>query len=116
MRSALGGRVMVMWLTQEMFREVGADAGDTENLINECMKVRGALVGLMLVETGNGYVRVSLRSRPGTNVLGVATHFGGGGHQRAAGARLKGSLQEVENAILSALKSLLDAPQTGPLS
>jgi len=116
MRPALGGRVMVMRLTQDMFREVGADAGDTENLINECMKVRGVLVGLMLVETGNGYVRVSLRSRPGTDILGVATHFGGGGHQRAAGARLKGPLPEVENAVLAALKSLLDAPQSGLLS
>jgi len=114
MRSTLGGRVMVMRLTQDMFREVGADAGDTENLINECMKVRGVLVGLMLVETENGYVRVSLRSRPGTDVLDVAKHFGGGGHQRAAGARLKGSLQEVETGVLAVLEEVLDAPETGP--
>ena len=87
MRPGLGGRVMVMRLTRVMFREVGTSPGDTENLINESMKVRGAEAAAMLVETEGDDVRVSLRSRPGVDVLLVAERFGGGGPTGAAGMR-----------------------------
>jgi len=108
LRPALGGQVMVMRLTQAMFRQTGTEADDTENLINECMKVRGVRVGILLTDGGNGEVRVSLRSRPGTDVLGVAMRFGGGGHRYAAGARVSGSLEAVEAQILAAVGQALD--------
>ena len=120
LHSALGGRVMVMRLAQATLREAGTDAGDTENLINECMKVRGVEVGVMLVEapsTGccaGGVVRVSLRSRPGTDVLTVAERFGGGGHRHAAGACITASLDEAERQVLSALGGVAGSVPAGP--
>jgi len=112
MRPALDGRVMVMRLARSLFRELGADIGDTENLINECMRVRGALVGVMLVEADGDDIRISLRSKPPVEVLSVAQRFGGGGHARAAGARLKGPIDRVEAEVLAAVAEILatDAP------
>ena len=104
---ALDDRVMVMHLTRAMFRETGADVGDTESLINECMRVRGTKVGLMLVETEGEQVRVSLRCTPGLSVLKVAEQFDGGGHTRAAGARATGSLDHVEVQVLAAVEETL---------
>lgn len=72
------------------------------------MKVRGAQVGVLLTDGGTGEVRVSLRSRPGTDVLGVAERFGGGGHRYAAGATLRESLDEAESRVLKALAEVLD--------
>jgi len=103
LKSALGGRAMVMRLTREIFRKIGTDAADTENLINESMKVRGTLAAAMLVETDSDDVRVSLRSRPGIDVGRIAERFGGGGHVRASGLRMRGSLDEVEGRVLAAL-------------
>jgi len=108
LRPALGGQVMVMRLTQAMFRQTATEADDTENLINECMKVRGVQVGILLTDGGTGEVRVSLRSRPGTDILRVAERFGGGGHRYAAGARVQGTLDEVEAQILAAVGQALD--------
>ena len=108
LRPALGGRVAVMRLSEAMFRQTGTDADDTENLINECMKVRGVQVGILLTDGGTGEVRVSLRSRPGTDILRVAERFGGGGHRYAAGARVQGSLEAVESQILAAVGQALD--------
>ena len=106
----MGGRVTLMHVTREMFRETGAGPGDTENLINACLQVRGTLAGVMLVETERNHVRVSLRSVPGVNVLQAAERFGGGGHVRAAGARLEGTLDEAEARVLDALgPALADA-------
>jgi len=107
LRPALDGRVTVLHVTREMFRDAGTGPGDTESLINVCLQVRGALAGVMLVETEKDEVRVSLRSVPGVNVLQVAERFGGGGHVRAAGARLEGTLPEVERRVLEALGPVL---------
>jgi len=108
LRPALGGRVMVMRLTRAMFRQTATEADDTENLINECMKVRGVQVGVMLTDGGTGEVRVSLRSRPGTDILRVAERFGGGGHRHAAGSRVQGTLGQVEAQVLAAVGQALD--------
>jgi phosphoesterase RecJ-like protein len=120
LRTALDGRAAVMRLTQALFRECGADVGDTENLINEGLRIRGTQVAVMLVEADGDEVRVSLRARPPVNVLQVAEQFGGGGHHRAAGARLTGSLDEVEARVLEAVRRVLDAagppPSGGPRS
>jgi len=114
LRPALGGQVMVMRLTQAMFRQTATEADDTENLINECMKVRGVQVGILLTDGGNGHVRVSLRSRPGTDVLGVAERFRGGGHRYAAGARVPGTLDAVEAQILDAVGEALARSERPP--
>jgi len=72
------------------------------------MKVRGVQVGILLTDGGTGEVRVSLRSRPGTDILRVAERFGGGGHRYAAGARVQGSLEAVEAQVLAAVGQALD--------
>lgn len=113
LRPALGGRVIVMRLTSDMFHQFGVDLGDTENLINECLRVRGSLAGVMLVEAGRGEVRVSLRCRPPISILPAAEKFGGGGHHRAAGAKMTGTLDQVEAQVLDAVREALDrAPST----
>jgi phosphoesterase RecJ-like protein len=114
LRCRLDGRATVMRLTRALFRELGADIGDTENLINECLRVRGTQVGIMLVETDGEEIRVSWRSRPGVNVLEVAERFGGGGHVRAAGARIKGSIDQVEAQVLAAVAQALAGTQPTP--
>jgi len=107
LRPALGGRAYIMRLTQEMFRRYGVDTSDTEDLINECMRLRGGLVGALLVEAPDGEIRVSLRCRPPLSILPVAEKFGGGGHHRAAGFRLRASLDEAESRLLEALREIL---------
>jgi phosphoesterase RecJ-like protein len=113
---ALDGRAMVMRLTQGLFREVGADIGDTENLINECMRIRGVRVGLMLTEAEGDDVRVSLRSRPPVDILQVAKHFGGGGHHRAAGAMGRGPMDRVEAEVLALVAEALAEADAGNVS
>ncbi len=114
LHSALGGRAAVLHVTQEMLRTAGAEAGDTESLVNVCLQVRGARVGVMLVEAEPGEVRISLRSAPGVDVLQVAERFGGGGHVRAAGARGQGTLEAVEAEVLEAVEAALADAATPP--
>jgi len=52
-------------------------------------------------ELSDGKVRLSMRSKDDrVDVNKICSEFGGGGHLRAAGARVRGTLDDVRNKIL----------------
>ena len=53
-------------------------------------------------EMSNSKVKVSLRSRSAA-INGVAAQFGGGGHAKAAGCVVPGSLTAVREQVISAV-------------
>jgi phosphoesterase RecJ-like protein len=60
-------------------------------------------VACLFKEERLGLVRVSLRSKGPCEVDAVAGLFGGGGHTKAAGCSLEGSLAEAKAKVLEAL-------------
>lgn len=98
-----GGTVALMALTQDSFRRARATPADTENLTDEAARLRGVNVIVMLVEMDNGQVRCSLRSKRHVDVNAVAGRFGGGGHARASGARIPGTMVDVKPRMLEAI-------------
>jgi len=52
-------------------------------------------------------VKISIRSKNRFDVAKFAAIFGGGGHKRAAGIRLQGSLDEIEKAVVQRLEAEL---------
>jgi phosphoesterase RecJ-like protein len=99
------GRIGVFHLTRAMFEATGADESETENFIDEPQRIGSLVVTILLVEMPDRRVRVSLRSRHTVAVDQVAAEFGGGGHARAAGARVAGSLEEVRDRVLGAVRA-----------
>jgi phosphoesterase RecJ-like protein len=56
-----------------------------------------------------GAIRISFRSKPGAHAIDVsllAQRFGGGGHARAAGAKIAAPLEEVVERVTTALAEL----------
>jgi phosphoesterase RecJ-like protein len=67
--------------------------------------VRGTDFGIVMVETNDKILSVSLRSRSGFDVSKIAEEVGGGGHKAAAGARIEGlPFQEAVNKVLAAAR------------
>ena len=62
--------------------------------------VKGLEVIVIITEKGKGRVRINFRSRNGFNVARLAERFGGGGHVKASGCFLDGSLASVKARIL----------------
>ncbi len=114
-------RVAVLTLSKAAMAGVGAAPADTEDIVNEPLRIRSVVVSLLLVEHADGIVRVSFRSKPpigvgqqaegppsaDIDVAAVAQALGGGGHRRAAGARIPGTLQEVRARVLDHVKGRL---------
>ncbi len=87
------------------FSELGAVSADTEDLVNECLKVSGTKGAFIAIELQNRQVKVSFRSRSEElNVAAVAEQFTGGGHRLAAGATLAAPFASAVARALEAMK------------
>ncbi|MBQ7578532.1 MAG: bifunctional oligoribonuclease/PAP phosphatase NrnA [Synergistaceae bacterium] len=97
----------VSYLSADDFRETGAKLTDTEGLPSTLMTLRNIKFAVMIHESFDGLIRASFRSREGSpfNAGEVARLFNGGGHERAAGATLEGSLNELVDRIENFLTS-----------
>jgi phosphoesterase RecJ-like protein len=106
----LDGRLAVMVVRKKDFDDTRANVPDTENLINIPLQVRTVEVSLLLVEPREpGPVRVSLRSKGQVDVAKFAEQFGGGGHARASGLKLNGTIDEAHDAVVSAMKKQMSS-------
>jgi len=107
------GTVAMMSLTKATFERAGAVAGDAEELVNEPMSAGAVVASVLLTDMDNGVIRVNFRSKSpeacgrDLDVASVAQRFGGGGHRRAAGARVAGSLEEVYGRVKEAMVSAI---------
>jgi len=80
---------------------LGVIPEDNEGLIDHLRATRGVIVAIFFEELIDGKVRVSMRSKnEAVDVCAICTQFGGGGHVLAAGARVRGTLPEVEKKIV----------------
>src|SRR5438093_4618705 len=100
MRFECGGRVASFSLSVRTAAELGVLPEDNEGLIDHLRAIRGVIVAAFFEELTDGKVRVSMRSKDeAIDVCAICEKFGGGGHVLAAGARVRGTLGEVEERV-----------------
>lgn len=92
------GRIAVITVTPDML----AHDESTDELINYPRKVEGVDVAVMLKQKDDHLVKISMRSRT-VDVSRVAMQFGGGGHARAAGCSIQGTIEEAQRQLLAVL-------------
>jgi len=102
--------IATMVLTQEDFRQIGAEMSESENFVNEPLRISTVQVSIMLVEHSDS-VRVSLRSKNNVDVAAIARQFGGGGHAKAAGLTGPLPLEELKNRIVEVCSKSLISEQ-----
>ena len=86
---------------------LGVSSDDLEGVVEFPRSIEGVRMALLFREVSQGRVKVSLRSVGDVDVAAFAMPFGGGGHTKAAGLALTGSLAEVQSLVLSAARSYL---------
>jgi phosphoesterase RecJ-like protein len=80
---------------------------DDADLVNMISTIEDGDIVIMFVEQKEGRVKISWRAQPGWDVSRLALQFGGGGHPAAAGAEVKGTVEEVQEKVLQATRTLL---------
>lgn len=100
-------KLAVVVLSLEAIRSTGAKDEDCDGIVNIGRSIEGVEVSVLIKEKENNEVRVNLRSKSYVDVSEVAATFDGGGHKRAAGCTVKGSLEDAKEKIINAVKDRL---------
>ncbi len=110
MRFDANGKIASFSLSLKAAAEVGAKPEDNEGLIDHIRAIEGVIVAVFLEELAEGKVRVSMRSKSEkADVCAICQKFGGGGHKLAAGARVRGTLAEVQERVLKEISHVVDS-------
>lgn len=77
----------------------GADSSDLDGIVEQLRITDGVECAIFLYECESHMYKVSMRSNRHVDVSKVAAFFGGGGHVRAAGCMMSGSVHDVINNL-----------------
>lgn len=80
---------------------------DLDGIVEHARSIAGTRMALFFRDLGRGKVKVSFRSTGGVDVNAFAREFGGGGHARASGALIVGTLDDVRERVLAAARRAL---------
>ena len=102
------GRIASVVLKKEMYSESGTNRQDTEGIVNLPRSIKGIQVAVLFseldkIDEDESIWKVSLRSKGEVDVSMIAERFCGGGHKKAAGCVMKGSLKDVKQKMYSIL-------------
>jgi len=83
---------------------------DLDGIVEHARSVAGTRMALFFRDLGYGKVKVSFRSTGEVDVNAFARQFGGGGHAKASGALITGSLEDVRDRVIAAAHEFLTTP------
>ncbi len=106
MESYYDNALIISVLSLAEIKQYSDDVEGTGGIVNVLKNVKDSKVALFLYEKSEGEVKVSMRSEDPYDICEVAKKFGGGGHKKAAGATIYGSLEEAKEKITPLLKKL----------
>jgi phosphoesterase RecJ-like protein len=90
---------------------------DLDGIVEHPRSIAGTRMALFFRDLGHGKIKVSFRSTGDVDVNRFARAFGGGGHAKAAGALISGSLEDVRSRVVDAARAfvhpLRGAPHNG---
>lgn len=103
--SHFDGKCAIMTITQEMFNKSGSNESECDGIASIPRKIEGVKVGVTIREQTNGKYKVSLRTIEPFDAAKICAHFGGGGHNRAAGCEFDCTLEDAKKQLLEIIKA-----------
>jgi len=90
-----------------MLERTGGSFKDSEGFVDYGASIDDVELIALFREIDDGKVRVSLRSRNHFDVAALAECFGGGGHAKAAGLMIDGTIGRAKEMILEGFDRLI---------
>ena len=103
------------WLSvdADALERFGLRSEDLEGIVEHARSIAGTRIALFFRDLGHGKVKVSFRSTGDADVNALARRFGGGGHARASGAMITGTLEDVRERVLQAARETMAGVRRG---
>lgn len=103
----LDGRVALGYVQYDDLAFYEVAASDLDGIVETLMGTCGVEAAVFIYEEEPAVHKVSMRSKGTVDVSLIAGRFGGGGHVRAAGCNMKGSLKDVLRLIMPHIEEQL---------
>lgn len=84
---------------------------ELDGIVEHPRSIAGTRLALFFRDLGHGKVKVSLRSTGTVDSQQLARRYGGGGHAKASGAMLTGSLADVRGRVVADARRYLETGQ-----
>jgi phosphoesterase RecJ-like protein len=95
-------RIATFSMTEATKARLAIDPADVDGLIDVIRSIDTVVVAIFFEELEDQRVRISVRSKDlRIDANRICSTWGGGGHQLAAGARIRGTLEEVRTKVIS---------------
>lgn len=94
--------------------EYGVKQEDLDGIVEHARSIAGTKLALFFRDLGHHKVKVSFRSTGAFDANAFARRFGGGGHARASGALVAGTLAEVRARVLAEARAELGSLGKAP--
>lgn len=107
MKFYFDGKCAMIVLTKKLVDESGTEPSEFDGLASIPLCVEGVEIGITVKERHTGQYKISVRTTDKLNAFELCQQFGGGGHIRAAGCEITGTLEDVENKLLQGVARLL---------
>ncbi|MBQ8782319.1 MAG: bifunctional oligoribonuclease/PAP phosphatase NrnA [Clostridia bacterium] len=101
------GKCSLITVTQDMFKKSGSDESECDAIASLSRQVEGVVIGATLRERADGSFKVSLRTHAPVDASAICGKMNGGGHPRAAGCQLTGTLEEAKATLLKNIEEYL---------
>ena len=97
--SFLGGKAVFSVVRRKDMEFYGVEKSDLDGIVEQLRLIDGVETAIFLSECETGEFKVSLRAKEYVDVSRIARYFGGGGHKKAAGCTMSGSVHDVINNL-----------------
>lgn len=95
----MNGKCVVSMISKRTMNFYQAAPHDLEGIVNQLRNIKGVECAIFMYQLDVREYKVSLRSNGKVNVEKVASFFGGGGHERAAGVTMQGTFHDIVNNL-----------------
>ncbi|NLP29867.1 MAG: bifunctional oligoribonuclease/PAP phosphatase NrnA [Clostridiales bacterium] len=100
------GKANIAYVTQDMLKQFNATMDEADGVIEKLRDIRGIEIAIFLKEETN-QVKVGLRAKAKADVSVIAYQFGGGGHKKAAGCLIEGTIEDAKKQIKESVQNYL---------
>lgn len=108
------GPFVIARLTQSDMAAIEGATNENSDITRLLQTAAEPRVIAFVRERSDGAIDVSLRAKPGVDVVKAAQALGGGGHPQAAGAHVRGTMDVVVEAVRQALHAHVEPPPPNP--
>ena len=105
----LNDRCTMIAITKQLMESCGVAEAEFDGLASIPLSAEGVVLGITIKQRHENVFKISVRTTDEMDASAFCGFFGGGGHIRAAGCEIHGTLEEVKARLLERAEQVLRA-------